>query len=296
MMIPVGLTVGLAALADTGHVAAAPLSLETLAYKYGTDKSKDDHKYVDIYHSLLADRRHRIRNLTEIGVSTGQSVAMWADYFDRAHIWGFDPLLRQNRAVLRHFANESRVHLFAADAYRQHAPANHSLMPETMDVVIDDAWHYPNPAQRLLEIWWPLVKPGGYYIIEDMSWDNNVDQRLSLLETPLFPSTRAILEENAAFFIDSLFGHRNFSHFQNQTGDSSVEYHGKRPAQCCTRNRRLHNSHVVVIQKRDASRPLRPYAPNLADERRRPMTASWMRTTQGTAQDESEGGRRRRTS
>ena len=56
--------------------------------------------------------------------------------------------------------------------------------------------------------------------------------------------------------------------------------------------------HLEKLQneKRDASRPLRPYAPNLADERRRPMTASWMRTTQGTAQDESEGGRRRRTS
>ena len=62
---------------DSRHVDSAHLlSLETLAYKYGTDKSKDDHKYVDIYHSLLADRRQHIRNVTEIGVAAGQSIAI----------------------------------------------------------------------------------------------------------------------------------------------------------------------------------------------------------------------------
>ena len=122
-----------------------PLSLETLAYKYGTDKSKDDHKYVDLYHSLFADRRHRVYNLTEIGVATGQSVAMWADYFSSAHIWGFDPTLIPS--VLNFFSERSsRVHLFKADAYQRDAPARELLAPESMDIVIDDAWHYPNPA------------------------------------------------------------------------------------------------------------------------------------------------------
>jgi SAM-dependent methyltransferase len=65
----------------TGLARTHSVSLETLAYKYGTDKSKDDHKYVDLYHSLFADRRHRVYNVTEIGVSTGQSIAVWADYF-----------------------------------------------------------------------------------------------------------------------------------------------------------------------------------------------------------------------
>ena len=280
-----------AANGGVGEVSAhrrhqAPLSLETLAYKYGTDKSKDDHKYVDIYHSLFHDRRNRVLNLTEIGVSTGQSVAMWTDYFEHANIWGFDPLLgdRRNRGVLSHFKGEPRVHLFASDAYNPNAPNAHGLVPGSMDIVIDDAWHYPNPAQRLIEIWWPLVKPGGYYVIEDMAWDSNAKQQLALLETPLLPGFRTILEENSAFFIDSLFGHRNFSDFQNATGDSSEEeFAKKRPAQCCTRSRRLHNSHMVVIQRRDDSRPLRPYGPNLADERRRPMQNKWMETTRAAA-------------
>ena len=251
------------------------VSLETLAYKYGTDKSKDDHKYVDLYHALFSDRRQRVLNLTEIGVSTGQSVAMWSDYFDRAHIWGFDPLLRQNKAVGHYFRSNPRVHLFSADAYLNTTPSRHSLMPETMDIIIDDAWHYPNPAMKLLAIWWPLLKPGGYYVIEDLSWDNNKDQQLSLLETTQLPEAKAILQSNAAFYVDTLLGHRNFSDFKNATGDSS-EAGLKRPAQCCTRTRRLHNSHLVVIQRRDDSRPLRPYAPNLRDPRRAPMTNGWM--------------------
>ena len=269
-------------------------SLETLAYRYGTDKSKDDHKYVDIYHSLFADRRQRVLNLTEIGVSSGQSVAMWADYFANAHIWGLDPLLsnRYSRDVLRYFATNSRVHLFKADAYEKRTPSDHALVPQSMDVVIDDAVHYPNPAMKLLEIWWPLIRPGGYYIIEDMSWDNNNDQRLSLLETPLLPAARKIIESNSAFYVDSLFGHRNFTHFRDMTGDSSnATFSRRQPSQCCTRDRRLHNSHMVVIQKRDASRPLMPYAPNLADTRRRPMEHAWMTMLNNAAPDETGDAR-----
>ena len=55
--------------------------LEALAFKYGTDKSKDDHKYVDVYESLFQSKRRHIKNITEIGVSAGQSLQMWDDYF-----------------------------------------------------------------------------------------------------------------------------------------------------------------------------------------------------------------------
>ena len=145
---------------------------------------------------------------------------------------------------------------------------------------------------KLLEIWWPYVRKGGYYIIEDLSWDNNNDQRLSLLETDLLPGGRAILEAHATFYVDTLFGHRNFSVHQNLTGDSSGEGGKFRPAQCCTRSRRLHNSHVVVVQKRDDSRPLRPFAPNNADERRRPMTAAWIETLQEDADGRAQARRK----
>ena len=55
---------------DHENLAAVDL-LEALAFKYGTDKSKDDHKYVDVYESLFQSKRRHIKNITEIGVSAG---------------------------------------------------------------------------------------------------------------------------------------------------------------------------------------------------------------------------------
>ena len=65
--------------------------LERLAYHYGTDKSRDDHKYVDQYAMLFDERRMRVHNVTEVGVSGGQSLQVWAEYFPNAKLWGVDP-------------------------------------------------------------------------------------------------------------------------------------------------------------------------------------------------------------
>jgi hypothetical protein len=43
-----------------------PNILEKLAYKYGTDKSHDDHKYVDTYSMLFQHHRFRVHNITEV--------------------------------------------------------------------------------------------------------------------------------------------------------------------------------------------------------------------------------------
>ena len=50
--------------------------LERLAYHYGSDKSRDDHGYVKLYSMLLEARRQSVSNLTEVGVSGGQSLQM----------------------------------------------------------------------------------------------------------------------------------------------------------------------------------------------------------------------------
>ena len=64
--------------------------LERLAYHYGSDKSRDDHGYVKLYSMLFEQRRQPrfgrtvVANLTEVGVSGGQSLQMWAEYFPKA--------------------------------------------------------------------------------------------------------------------------------------------------------------------------------------------------------------------
>ena len=65
-------------------------SLEQLAYRFATDKSHDDHKYVDLYASLFDPIRHSVKNLMEIGISGGQSLRVWENYFSNANIVGLD--------------------------------------------------------------------------------------------------------------------------------------------------------------------------------------------------------------
>lgn len=48
------------------------MDLEALAFYYGTDKSRDDHKYTDLYALLFDARRHSVLNMTEIGIMSGQ--------------------------------------------------------------------------------------------------------------------------------------------------------------------------------------------------------------------------------
>ena len=43
--------------------------LEDLFYKYGTDKSKDDHGYSDFYSILFDSIKDTVTNMTEIGIS-----------------------------------------------------------------------------------------------------------------------------------------------------------------------------------------------------------------------------------
>ena len=81
---------------DAARLDAMP-TLEEIAYKYGTDKAKDDHKFVDLYMSLFDPIRLKVRNVTEIGIASGQSLQMWIDYFSEAHVWGIDHSCSQHR-------------------------------------------------------------------------------------------------------------------------------------------------------------------------------------------------------
>ena len=42
-----------------------------------------------------------------------------------------------------------------------------AALPEAHVMVVDDASHQPAQTTRTFELLWPLVAPGGYYVIED---------------------------------------------------------------------------------------------------------------------------------
>ena len=209
--------------ADTSLVedlekADASTSLEELAYIYGTDKSKDDHKYVDLYSTLFDPIRWKVRNVSEVGVASGQSLQMWADYFANARVWGIDKNI--HNTVRKVLTANKRVRLMTADAYAMDDRMASKLgwAEETMDIIIDDAQHAIKAKDALLVRYWRFVRPGGFFVIEDVGpKDENVMRDISPSHLPhwtdddLSPEARRILRENTCYLVDASFGHRNYT-------------------------------------------------------------------------------------
>ena len=133
--------------------------LEALAYKYGTDKSKDDHKYVDLYESLFQSKRRHIKNMTEIGVSAGQSLQMWDDYFPDAEIHGIDILIDDK--VRSNLNNRKRIHLYQSDGTVESDVEKLKFYSSTMDVIIEDGPHTRESQEKFLKLFWKFLKPNG---------------------------------------------------------------------------------------------------------------------------------------
>ena len=116
-------------------------TLEDLAYAAGTDKSHDDHKYTDLYASLFEPLRSSVLNFTEIGVSAGQSLLVWHDFFFNAHIFGVDiRIFRSAKSIAAKLPRCTLHQLGSANAAKLERLG---LARASMDVVLDDGDHFP---------------------------------------------------------------------------------------------------------------------------------------------------------
>ena len=111
-----------------------------------------------------------------------------------------------------------------------------------MDVIIEDGPHTIDSQERFLQVMFPFVKPGGYYIIEDIGYNQGGVKKF---KTPklLMDETRSILQANDCIFVDTTIGHRGWEQWVKRWGQMWVKNHIE------------HNSYLLVIRKRD--RPLK---------------------------------------
>lgn len=211
-------------------------SLESLMFKYGTDKSKDDHKYSDLYSILFDPLRDKPINITEIGVASGQSLQVWNEYFSNAQIFGLD--IRISDKVKQNFKKLKRINYIRSNAKNEIEVNNIGFSIESMDIILDDAGHHTRQLQEnILLTMWKYLKPGGYYIIEDVDAQRG---GLDYIHSPelLSSHTQFILKNNDAFFVDAHLGHRDWASWLKQVGKKWAIDH------------RIHNSYVVVIRRR----------------------------------------------
>lgn len=146
---------------NVGEVDLTEMSLTGLADLYGSDKGKIKHRYTEVYERLIANLspdRQAALSVGEIGVACGASLRMWANYLPNAKIEGFD--IRPECASL--CQNLPNVTITIADPRNTNRPGQY-------DLLIDDGSHISEDIVGTLVHCQNWVKPGGFYVIEDMA-------------------------------------------------------------------------------------------------------------------------------
>lgn len=144
-----------------------------LAEKWGTDKAPSGHDYTPVYDSLFDDRNAVLRVL-EIGVGEPQpgkaaapSLRMWEEYFPNAEIFSADSnpqwfVKGEGRIQPTIFCDQGN-HL-----------SLHQLATQvrSVDFIVDDGSHATEDQFLSLNVLLPLIRPGGWYVIEDV-WETS---------------------------------------------------------------------------------------------------------------------------
>ena len=146
----------------TPAAAVAPrLGLLSAAAR-STDKGPGQHNYTELYERLLFERKDDPLKIFEIGIADGGSLAMWQEYFPKARIFAVDIFEK------RRFDNARVTTLIADQASREQLQAAIKMSGGDIDVLVDDGGHTMEQQQVSLGFLVPHVRPGGYYIVEDV--------------------------------------------------------------------------------------------------------------------------------
>ena len=216
-----------------------PHFLEDLMYTYGSDKSHDDHSYTDMYQMLFDAIRFDVKNITEVGVSAGQSLQAWYRYFPNAEIHAFDVATLPSTARIAEQLKD-RVHYQEINLLKERETKSlkeiSGLQDNSMDIVWEDAMHAPRQQQAFCAQLFRIVKPGGYYIIEDIAYTNMKSRHWHEDISLLLPEVQEILHNNDAIFVDTHIGHRDWDEWKKRTVNAVDHV--------------VHNSYLMVIRKR----------------------------------------------
>src|SRR5690349_9455306 len=155
--------------------------LADIANRCGTDKGtvpQQGHAYAIIYNDLFRPLRDKPIRLLEIGLSIGgpefgaskdrevsniPSIRMWHEAFPRAHLYGLD--------ICDFYKFETDWFTFIqADTGDADALAKIRALGVEFDIIVDDGSHASYHQQLAFDILYPLLKAGGFYIIEDLNW------------------------------------------------------------------------------------------------------------------------------
>jgi len=127
--------------------------------------------YIDEYERLLKPYRDSRLNFLEIGVQNGGSIDIWSKFFPQASkLIGCD--INENCGRLQY--DDERIHIVIGNAIDNSVKARIlDLVPE-LDIAIDDGSHTSEDIILSFVNYFPGIKEGGLFIVEDLHcayWD-----------------------------------------------------------------------------------------------------------------------------
>jgi SAM-dependent methyltransferase len=138
----------------------------------GCSDKGSDHSYELFYPEVFEKvKDNKDLCILEVGVSSGYSLRMWRDIFsDKTKIYGFDKEYSNLQLT-----EEERGRFILLPEGSQDDSSLFENCPQ-FDLIIDDASHDPGLTLKTWNILKSKLKPGGYYIIEDVDanpgWQN----------------------------------------------------------------------------------------------------------------------------
>lgn len=136
-------------------------TLDEIALTTNTDKSTAFHAYTPVYADLFGALRQTPVRLLEIGILGGDSLEMWARYFDHPlstfvgvdiHDRGYAP-------------TDKRISCVYCDAGQ---PENLKRLGGPFNIVIEDGSHFTSHQITAFQELWPMLAPGGIFCMEDL--------------------------------------------------------------------------------------------------------------------------------
>lgn len=128
------------------------MTLHEYAVMHGSDKGKA-HKYCDFYEQRIGNPH----SILEFGVLNGASLKMWRDRYN-PFVIGLD---------IEKKPDIPGVTVLQLDATDEKTATWFTYIYNGFDLILDDASHMVADQIKSFQLFWPLVKDGGHYIIED---------------------------------------------------------------------------------------------------------------------------------
>lgn len=145
--------------------------LKSLVDNTRTDKNTT-HSYLDLYESLLSNKRETAKNALEVGIHRGGSIKLWYDYFPNAIIHGLDVI--HNNSVWDELKNNDRIKLYTStDAYNKNTFKERFLDKNIKcDFMLDDGPHTLESMIYFITLYSQIMTDDGILIIEDVQkWE-----------------------------------------------------------------------------------------------------------------------------